>query len=71
MPYKGKARISQFLTNCVCCGSGTSKSFARAHEGKCKSCATGVSRIDGYAQWNEEAAIMRHLDEKDYHPGEN
>ena len=70
---------SKFLTNCASCGGSTSKKFARDHAGKCKPCFTGVERKDGYTpykgdgyeQWNEEAAIIRHLDNKDYQPGED
>jgi hypothetical protein len=30
-----------YCTSCTSCGARTSKSYARAHEGKCKACATG------------------------------
>jgi hypothetical protein len=36
------SRFSQYLTNCVACGSNTSKKYAREHAGKCKGCETGV-----------------------------
>jgi len=72
------SHYSKFLTNCACCGGSTSKKFARDHAGKCKPCFTGVARTDGrapkgdgYAKYNEHAALMRHLEEKDYHPGED
>lgn len=38
------SRFQQFCQLCVQCGNATSKSFARAHDGKCKSCVTGVVR---------------------------
>jgi len=38
MPYQ------KFCVPCVSCDMLTSKAYARAHEGKCKSCATGVPR---------------------------
>jgi len=34
----------RFTVPCVDCGMLTSKPYARAHEGKCKSCATGTER---------------------------
>lgn len=35
-------RFQQFCTSCNECGGSTSKSFAKAHDGKCKTCVTGV-----------------------------
>lgn len=35
-------RYGQYLTNCSGCGGRTSKSYARANAGRCKSCVTGV-----------------------------
>jgi len=35
--------ISQFLTTCSC-GNKTSKAYARAHEGRCKQCVTGLPK---------------------------
>lgn len=32
----------RFTIPCVICGSGTNKAYARAHDGKCKACATGI-----------------------------
>lgn len=37
-------RFQQFCTSCNSCGGSTSKKFAREHDGKCKTCATGVER---------------------------
>ena len=34
-------RFNQYLTRCVC-GATTSKAYARAHNGKCKTCFTGI-----------------------------
>lgn len=34
-------KFSQYLTNCICCGSATSKAYARKNAGKCKACVTG------------------------------
>lgn len=34
-----------FCAPCVCCGSLTSKAYARTHEGKCKACATGIAPV--------------------------
>ena len=36
----------QYSIACVSCGSLTSKSYARSHEGKCKACSTGQERIE-------------------------
>lgn len=30
--------FQRFCTSCVSCGDSTSKSYARQHDGKCKSC---------------------------------
>jgi hypothetical protein len=40
MSYRTRynSRFSQYLTKCVSCARNTSKSFAKLHEGKCKSC---------------------------------
>jgi hypothetical protein len=35
------SKFSKFLTTCLC-GRKTSKTYARAHGGKCKACVTGV-----------------------------
>ncbi len=35
-------KFQQFCIDCVVCGAGTSRKFAREHDGKCKSCVTGV-----------------------------
>jgi hypothetical protein len=32
-----------FCTSCLACGGTTSKAYARQHEGKCKSCVSGVA----------------------------
>lgn len=37
----------KFLTSCTGCGGSTSKGHARAHNGLCKSCATGVPKEPG------------------------
>lgn len=34
--------FNKFLTTCPC-GNKTSKTYARAHEGRCKSCVTGLA----------------------------
>jgi predicted amidophosphoribosyltransferase len=34
--------MKTFLTSCVSCHGTTSKSYARKHEGKCKTCVTGI-----------------------------
>ena len=36
---------TQYLTRCAC-GSTTSRKYAREHDGKCKSCATGEPRSE-------------------------
>lgn len=36
----------QYLVPCENCGQKTSKKFARANNGKCKSCVTGQPRED-------------------------
>jgi hypothetical protein len=36
--------FSRFLTPCISCGRKTNRTYARAHEGKCKECATGEPR---------------------------
>lgn len=38
------SNYKKFCTTCAVCGSTTSKSFARANAGKCKSCVTGVTQ---------------------------
>lgn len=38
----------RFTVACVVCHALTSKTYARAHEGKCKSCATGVAPTPKY-----------------------
>ena len=40
---------SQFLTRCAC-GGTTSKQYARAHGGKCKTCVTGVGPVERRAK---------------------
>jgi predicted RNA-binding Zn-ribbon protein involved in translation (DUF1610 family) len=42
------SRFSQYLTSCVACGASTSKKFAREHDGKCKTCVTGVEQPSRY-----------------------
>lgn len=37
-------RFQQFCTSCSDCGGSTSKSYARQHDGKCKTCVTGVEQ---------------------------
>lgn len=44
-----------YLVKCVCCGANTSKKYAKAHEGKCKACATGVVQV----RRKEESAEAR------------
>jgi hypothetical protein len=34
--------FSRYLTDCIACGSSTSKKYAREHEGQCKACVTGT-----------------------------
>jgi len=36
--------VAQYLVPCVDCGRSTSKKYARAHEGKCKACVTGIPK---------------------------
>lgn len=36
------ANFQKFLTTCTVCGRSTSKTYARAHNGQCKTCVTGV-----------------------------
>jgi hypothetical protein len=36
-------RFDKYLTTCAQCGGKTNKSYARKHEGKCKTCVTGVA----------------------------
>ena len=36
--------FSLYLTRCSVCGGKTSKKYARANGGKCKSCVSGVPR---------------------------
>ena len=38
------SRFSQYLTQCSQCGGNTNKGYARAHDGKCKTCSTGVEQ---------------------------
>jgi len=45
--YAWRARMrnspaSLYCTSCASCGGRTSKSYARAHGGNCKACATGT-----------------------------
>lgn len=35
-------KFQQFCVNCSACGAGTSRKYAKEHDGKCKSCVTGV-----------------------------
>ena len=35
-------KYDKYLIDCVSCGARTSKAHAKAHGGKCKSCATGA-----------------------------
>lgn len=35
-------RYSQYLVPCAACGGNTSRKYAREHDGKCKTCVTGV-----------------------------
>ena len=41
-------RYSQFQADCVLCGATTTKKFAREHDGKCKTCLTGVDQVRYY-----------------------
>lgn len=38
------SQFSQFQTNCSGCGATTTRKYAREHEGKCKTCVTGVEQ---------------------------
>lgn len=37
-----RTNFERFCIRCVDCGATTSKAYARAHNGQCKSCVTGV-----------------------------
>ena len=38
------SKFNMYLTRCAC-GASTSKSYARAHNGMCKGCFTGIPTI--------------------------
>ena len=39
-------RYAIYQTSCIDCQRTTTKQYAREHEGKCKSCITGVNQKD-------------------------
>jgi hypothetical protein len=45
-----------FLTKCVVCRSQTTKRYARAHDGKCKSCVCPSNRA---LSWSQSAVFER------------
>lgn len=40
--------FSQYCVSCSNCGGTTNKSYARAHDGKCKACTTGLEQSFAY-----------------------
>ena len=36
------SKFDMFCTHCISCNGTTSKSYARTHDGKCKTCVTGI-----------------------------
>lgn len=50
--------MKSFVVKCRVCGRPTSKTYARVHGGKCKSCETGEPRPESYDSRN--ARILEH-----------
>jgi len=42
MAYHRYSNFARFCTTCVSCGGATSKTYAKAHDGRCKACVAGT-----------------------------
>lgn len=61
-----------YCVKCVACNATTSKHYARAHDGKCKACATGVPKTpsqSGYFVCPDcgERRLTRYQKDHGYH----
>jgi hypothetical protein len=64
--YYHRSPNSTYLMSCTVCHGTTSKSFARAHDGKCKACFTGVAPTPKYACGQCGAPISKYKHDHHY-----